>query len=816
VIARRTVALFALTLMACASAQAQSSTASQSSQPPTVLAQYASLPLRFEAVVAPYGAHAFVARAANYAVAITRDGAELAFADGSAIPIRLVDPSRDATVAGIARTDARIHRLRYGDARDRIDVPTYERVAISNVQPGLDVAFHGHGRELEYDVIVAPGADPSRFAFRIDGSNALALNDAGDLTLATAAGTLSVKAPVAYQDVGDTRQLVASAFYVDDEGVVRIRIGDYDATRTLVIDPVVTYATYLGGSNFQRATAVAVDGAGNVFVAGYTGSIDFPLVNAYDRSISRKGDLEVFVSKLDASGTRLLWSTYIGGGSSYDRAVGIAVDATGSVYVTGSTSGVDFPTTSNAWQKAVAGGGGFVTKLVSAGNALAYSTYVAAATPNAIAIDSAGDAYVTGNATSSFVTTTGAIQTVSGNPTGTTGFVLKLDPAGSKPLFSTFLGGSGGDDATSIAVDSHADAYIGGWTSSTDFPVRNALQPIRGIQKDGFVAKLVSDGSRLVYSTFLGGGLDDAVNAIAVDANGSAYVAGETYSGDFPVKAGFQMQKAGHNLINSSVGNAFVAKLSPAGKDLVYSSFIGGEVCATPCQTFGSVSQYRADAAYGIAVDAAGHVYVTGIARSYTFPLVDSSAPRKQEDTDDSAFALKVAISGGSLLWSTFVRTGFNETGDAWTRFPPGAAAAVAVDATGASYVVGSADSASDFPPTTGAFQTVNTSVFGPSAIVVKFAPASTMTLTTSNPATDTQTPVTLTATVSGPAASGSVTFLDGTSWVASGTFTGNNASATLTLPAGIHALSAILRTPGSASDTPVVMQVVDVPLVCN
>jgi hypothetical protein len=816
VIARSIVALFALTLATAAASQPLASPDSLPAQSGPILARYASLPLPFERIVRANGETVFAARAASYTVAVSRQGATLAFRDAPPVDIRFVSVSGDANVSGAGRESMRIHRLRFGGARDTVDVPAYERVAISHLQPGLDIAFHGNGRELEYDIVVAPGTDPSRFAFRVYGSDAVALNDSGDLTIETAAGTLTVKAPVAYQDGAEARQFVASKFDVDDEGVVRIRVGDYDVSRTLVIDPIVSYATYLGGSNYQRATAVAVDNAGNAYIAGYTGSIDFPLVNAYDRSISRKGDLEVFVSKLDASGTRLVWSTYLGGGSSYDRAVGIAVDAAGSVYVTGSTSGADFPTTTNAWQKAVTGGGGFVTKLVPAGNALAYSTYVAAATPNAIAVDAAGSALVAGNATSSFVTTAGVVRSVSGNPTGTTGFVLKLDPAGSKPLFSTFLGGSGGDDATSIAVDSRADAYVGGWTSSLDFPVRNAFQSVYSAQRDAFVAKLASDGSRLVYSTFLGGGLDDAVNAIAVDANGSAYVAGETYSDDFPVKAGFQMQKAGHNLINSSVGNAFVAKLSPTGNDLVYSSFIGGEVCSPLCQTFGNLPQYRADAAYGIAVDAVGHAYVSGLARSYTFPLVDSTASRKQQDSDDSAFALKVANSGGSLLWSTFLRTGFNETANAWTRFPPGAAAAVAVDATGAAYVVGSADSSSNFQPTAGAFQTVNTSAFGPSAIVVKFAPAQTMTLTTSNPTTDTQTPITLTATVSGSGASGSVAFMDGASWIASGTFAGNSASATLTLPAGIHALSAIFRIPGSASDTPVVTQVVDVPLVCN
>jgi hypothetical protein len=782
-----------------------------------ILAQYASLPLRFELAASPAGDREFVARGADYALAVRRDGIELAAGGIPVTPvhIRFVNPGAAAVVDGVGRDATRIHRLHYGDGRDEIDMPAYERVAISNLHPGIDIAFHGHGREVEYDIIVAAGADPSRFAFRIDGSDAVAIDAIGDLTVATPAGTLRVQRPLAYQedDVGIQR-VVACEFALDGEGVVHLRVGDYDATRTLVIDPVVSYATYLGGNNYEQGMAVAVDAAGNAYVAGYTASTDFPLANAFDRSIGKKGDVDVFVTKLNPAGTGVVWSTYLGGSASSDRAVGIAVDATGSVYITGTTSGADFPTTSNAWQPAV-GAGGFVTKLVPAGNALAYSTYVANANPSAIAVDATGSAYVTGSATSGFITTPGALRSVTGNPVGSTGFVLKLDAGGAAPIFATFLGGAGGDDATSVAIDAHGNAFVGGWTTSADFPVRNAFQATRSAGKDAFVAKLASDGSQLLYSTLLGGALDDAVNGIAVDALGDAFVVGETYSWDFPVKSGFQMQKAGQRLVNSSVGNAFVAKLAPAGNALVYASFLGGEVCQTLCQlVFGPVPQYRADAGYGIAIDAAGHAYVTGIARSYTFPLVDSSAVRKQEDNQDSAFVAKVAISGGSLLWSTFVRTGFGEADSKVTRFPPGAATAVVTDLAGAAYITGDADAASNFQSTPGAFQ--GTGTIGGAAIVVKFAPAPAMSLATSAPTSDAQTAITLTASLSGAPASGSVDFMSGPTRIGTGSLVANSASLTLALPPGIYALSAVARIPGSASDTAPVPLLVDVTLVCN
>jgi hypothetical protein len=821
VIDRCVAVMTALALTASAATFAASSggTRAHSADVRQMHAAYAALPLLFERSRERNASGRFVARGADYAVAISNQGAQLAFASASPedppVGIRFLDGNPDAIVAGLDARATRIHHIRHGDARDEVDVPAYTRIAISNLHPGIDVVFHGRGRELEYDAIVAAGADPARFAFRVEGSEGIAVDAAGDLVLATSTGRLTLKRPVAYQDIDGARHFIPSEFAVDEKHVVRIRVGDYDPARALVIDPVVSYATYLGGSGTEQGTAIAVDAAGNAYVTGYTTSTDFPLVNALDRSMGKRGDVEVFVSKLNPAGTALVWSTYIGGSAGTDRAIGIAVDATGSVYVTGQTSGVDFPTSANAWQKAITGGGAFVTKLAPAGNALVYSTYLAGATPSGIAVDASGNAYVSGSAASSFVTTPGALQPMTGIPAGITGFALKLNATGSAPLFATFLGGTGGEDVTSIALDGRGGVYAGGWTTSVDFPVLNAFQSARSAGKDGFIAKLANDGSALIYSTLLGGSLDDAVNAIAVDGTGNVYVAGETYSSDFPVRNGFQMHKAGFRLINSSVGNAFVAKLSATGRSLVYSSFIGGEVCETLCQlAFGPQPQFRADAAYGIAVDNSGHAYVTGIARSYTFPLVDSTSPRKQQDNEDSAFVVKVATAGSALLWSTFLRTGFGESDNKWTRLPPGAATGVSVDAAGAAYVTGDADSQSHFQPSANAFQTVST--FGPAALIVKFPPAPAMTLTTSNPAADTQTPVTLTAALSGPITEGTVLFMDGTSWIGSGVLLGNKASTTLLLPAGIHVLSATVRLSDATADTSVVSQVVDVPLVCN
>ena len=784
-----------------------------------VIAKYGELPLLFEpAADRTSGMIGYIGRTLAYAVAIAPNRIRLAprfpgqtVSFGVPVTMQFVDADSRAAITGLDEQTTRIHRIR--SDRDAVDIPAYGRVRIAGLYPDIDAVFYGHGSELEYDLVVAPGGDPASIRIRIDDTAKPALDATGNLALTGDGWTLALRKPVAYQDADGLRRVVDCDFRVDDDGILRFVVGRYDRRRPLVIDPVVSYATYIGGNSFEQGTAIAVDSAGSAYVTGYTSSSNFPLQSAYDRSIGRSGDVDVFVSKLNPSGTALVWSTYIGGGNSVDRAIGIAVDAAGNAYITGRTTGADFPVSATAWQKGTAGGGAFVTKLGAAGNTLAYSTYIAGVTPSGIAVDASGNAYVVGSATPAFAATPGALQASPRNTAGT-GFLLKLNPAGTAPVYATFLGGSGSDYATAVAVDSPGNAYVAGWTTSSDFPTASAFQPVLRGSKDSFVAKIDPSGSRLVYGTLLGGSLDDVANALAIDAGGSVYVAGETYSSDFPVRNGFQMQKAGARLVNSSLGNAFVAKLAPPGNALVYASFLGGEICMTPCQlSLGSQPQFRGDAAYGIAVDTSGHAFVSGIARSYTFPLIDSTATRKQEDTEDSSFVSKVTISGSALLWSTFLRTGFNEGDNGWTRFPPGAATGIATDPAGSVYITGDSDQFSNFQPTPGAFQTGNNG--SQAAIVVKLAAAPSLTLATSNDRVDALVSITLTATLSGPALSGDVVFVDGGTSIGSAPLTANKAMLTTTLPVGIHAVSAVLYLPGLTADAPVLYQIVDAPLVC-
>ncbi|MGE5088105.1 MAG: SBBP repeat-containing protein [Candidatus Levyibacteriota bacterium] len=794
------------------------------------LAAYDRLPMLFEALDDdPVHGRRYLARGAGYQAAISARGALVALPfqagtgkrmpDGSiatVVDLAFAGADGAASIRGVDPQPTRIHRLR-GSAgtADRIDAATYARVAIDGLYPGIDAIFYGNGQRLEYDLIVAPGADPSRIRLQVGGIAGMELVDGGDLRIGTGRGAMTLQRPVAYQERAGVREPVVSSYVHDGPGTLRIEIGAYDTGRTLIIDPIVSYATYVGGTWSEQATAIAVDATGNAYIAGTTMSADFPIVSGYDRSLGKRSDMDAFVAKINPTGTALVYATYLGGPGGNERALGIAVDAAGSAYVTGTTSGSDFPVTANAYQAGTTGGASFVAKLAPSGNALAYSTYVWGATAASIAVDAGGNALVVGTGSSAFATTADALRPVLPPDTFTTGFVLKLDPNGSAPVYATFLGGSGAGGANAIAVDGQGNAYVAGWTTSPDFPTVAALQPSPHGMKDGFVAKLDPSGSRLIYSTYLGGSLDDTVNALAVDTTGHAYVAGETYSSDFPSLNGFQPRKSGYRLVNSSLGNAFVAKVDATGGALEYSSFLGGEVCTSYCQSLFGVPQFTGDAAYGIAVDGTGHAFVTGLATSYTFPLVDSTSPRKTQDNEDSAFVAKVSASGGQLLFSTFIRTGYSELVDGALRFPNGSATGVATDASGAAYVTGDAELSGNFQTTAGAFQTANAG--GQDALVMKFAPPRyALSLATSSPYADTQVGPTLTATVSGPAASGSVALLSGSTVVGYAPIDANRAVFNLKLPVGIHSLSALLATPGSYADSAVLRQVVDNPLACS
>ena len=545
---------------------------------------------------------------------------------GPVLRMQLLGGTARPQVVGLDRLPGKANYLLGNDpARWRTDVPTYAKVEYRKVYPGVDLVFYGRDGAVEFDFVVAPGADSRRIRLAFRGVERLEPMVGGDLLLHAAGGSVRLRQPHVYQEIGAARKPIEARYVLTGRRSVGIRVARYDVARPLVIDPVLVFSTYLGGTGDDNALGVAVDGTGSVYVAGRTFSADFPTLNPAQSSIPDRSVPEnVFVTKLTPAGS-LVYSTYIGG-TGRDGGHAIAVDSAGNAYLTGATNSFDFPTTPGAFQRTLGGSSdGFVLKLGSNGNALVYSTYLGGSGLEkgfGIAVDSAGSAYVMGYTNSAdFPATPGALQTALAG--GFDAFVTKVNPAGTALVFSTFLGGSGdeggldftlgttpgqpvpadiGPIATShLAVDAAGNVYLTGRTTSTNFPTRNPIQAMNGGGFDAFVAKLNPAGSALIYSTYLGGSGDDFGTSLAVDAAGNAYVTGQTGSTNFPTTAGAVQRTL------SGASDAFVTKVNPAGSALVYSTHLGG---------------VGPDNGQAIAVDAAGNAYVTGRATAF-FPTVN-------------------------------------------------------------------------------------------------------------------------------------------------------------------------------------------------
>ena len=557
-------------------------------------------------------------------------------------------------------------------------IPTCGQVVLRDVWQGVDVVWRGgeDGR-LTYDLVVAPGADLGAASFELEGARLPRVDVDGSLGAATALGELRHGRPVAYQVVDGARRSVEAAFAVDGHRV-GFAIGDYDRTRPLVVDPSLTYTTYLGGSGADYGRGgIAVDATGAAYVAGYTGSTDFPTQSAYQAgNAAGFGNLNAVIAKIRADGSALVYATYLGGSTTSD-AFGIAVDGSGAAFVTGLTTSTDFPTL-NALQPSIAGtlggtqyGDVFVTKLAPSGSALAYSTYLGGTGDDvgrAIALDATGAAYVVGSTDSSNFPTQAPLQAALSGPGGVKdAFIAKIASSGGSLAYSTYLGGSGGggeETAYAVAVDSAGAAYVAGSTSSsTGFPTQSPLQgAFAGGTSDAFVAKVNSSGSALGWSTFLGGSGADSAKGIAVDSSGAVLVAGTTASTDFPTTAGsFQPSYAG------GTGDAFVAKIGSSGAAIAWSTFLGGT---------------GGDSCSGIALDASGAAAIAGSTGSSDFP----TASPTQSSTGGDAFVGKLDPSGSSLLFGTYL----GGSGSDWGL-------SIAVGSTGDVYVAGETKSA-NFP----------------------------------------------------------------------------------------------------------------------
>ncbi len=508
-------------------------------------------------------------------------------------------------------------------------IPTYEAIRYKNLYPGVDLVFKGTGGCLKHELIVAPDADPSKIVMAYSGQDNLSLTEDGSVLLMTSAGSLTDSVPVCYQEIDGMREMIEGSYHLIGENGVGFEIGSYDRKHPLVIDPALAFSTYLGGSGDDSGLSIAVDSAGNVYVAGYSASANFPTKNPIQPS--NASSFDAFVAKINPSGQELIYSTYLGGGGD-DYARGIAVDGSGNAYVTGYTASANFPTKNPLQASKGASDDAFVAKINPAGSALIYSTYLGGSGSDYgedIAVDSSGNAYITGYTGPGSFPTKNPIQ---GSNAGLwDAFVSKINPAGSALVYSTYLGGSGFDYGQGIAVDSSGNAYITGSTYSTNFPTKNPLQASNKGGMDAFVSKINPAGSALVYSTYLGGSFNDYAEGIAVDRNGNSYIAGYTISDDFPTKNPIQSANAGSF-------NAFVSKINSAGSALSYSTYLGGN---GDCF------------AHGIAVDGRGNAFVTGETSSTDFPIKDPVQSVNNGSAD--IFVTAINGAGSALIYSSYL-----------------------------------------------------------------------------------------------------------------------------------------------------------------
>ena len=542
----------------------------------------------------------------------------------------------------------------------------FNEVVYDNLWRGISLTYKATRLGAKYEFHIAPGADPADIWIQCEDHDALTI-ERSNLRIQTDEGAFVDEGLTAFQeDVS-----IEAAFVLRDSDSFGFSLGSYDKEKPLIIDPLI-YSTYVGSDDHDWGHSIAVDSSGNAYVTGETDSLNFPTASAYDDSYNG-GFYDCFVFKLNATGTGILYSTYVGGNGT-DYGSSIVVDSFGSAYVTGTTNSLNFPTV-NAYDDSYNGfTDGFVFKLNATGNGLLYSTYIGGNSSEygvGIAIDTSGRAYVTGYTQSMY------FPTVSAYDVSLNGhfdcFVLKLNSDGDQLLYSTYVGGAEYDKGYFISVDANYSAYVTGVTDSSDFPVVNAYDDSNNGGDDCFVFKLDASGNSLLYSTFVGGTVFDTGTSIALDQSFNAYVTGRTGSTNFPTANAYDDSHNGNM-------DCFVFKLNTTGNGLLYSTFVGGSV-GTDAP---SVSYSAWDAGNSIAVDTIGNAFVTGYTQSIDFPTVNAYDSTFNGRVD--CFVFKLNTEGNVLLYSTYVGGSYSDYGNEIT-----------IDSEGKVYVVGMTRS-SDFP----------------------------------------------------------------------------------------------------------------------
>ena len=638
--------------------------------------------LRFEPNLGQFDAQVrYVARGRSYALFLTPDGATLALHRSKQAGAEAQQASGDdqqsvvtMKLKGAASVEPRaLVRLPgqsnyFGGkepARWRSGVAGYSRVRYEAVLPGVDVEYYGtEGSELEYDFKLAAGVAPSSLIVELDGISHIELRPDGSARLRLMDGAEIVKKrPVAYQVRGG-RRMPVSVKYELRAGGLGFAVAEHDSDLPLVIDPVLTYSSYFGGSSFDEALGIAADSGGNTYFVGYTASTLFPTFSP-QQPTHGGGSYDAFVVKLDPTGTSIVYSTYLGGNGA-DMAYAVACDAFGNAYVVGLTTSSNFPVVS-ALQPTLGGAqDAFVTKLNATGSAIAYSTYLGGSLDDyakGIAVSGAGAAYLVGTTFSAnFPRATPLQATLNG---AYDAFAAQIAPGGASLVYSTYLGGSGTEYGNAIALDTSGSAYVVGSTTSSNFPTSNARQPAHaGGGTDAFLSKLNLTGSGFVFSTYLGGSAADEALGVSWTLN-TAIVVGSTSSSNFPLAFAAQAASGGNNH-----SDAFITRFDPSGTALLYSTYLGGS---------------GNDSATGAASDSFGNAYLIGQTDSSDLPLENPLDGQSASHGAGDAFVAALTPSGSRFVYTSYLGGAGQDRG-----------AGVAV-AAGTTYIVGNTRS-TDFP----------------------------------------------------------------------------------------------------------------------
>ena len=807
------------------------------------------LPLSFEANLGQTDPTVkFLSRGDGYALFLTPDSAVFKLrASGSnstaVVRMKLAGAAANAKIFGAETLPGTVNYLNGNDAgKWTTGIGTFARVNYQGIYPGIDLVYYGTQRQLEYDFVVAPRADPNQIALEFSGAQP-DLGPDGNLVLKLDGAPLTFRNPVVYQMKGGKKELIAGRYRFVD-GRVQFALGKYDRKRPLVIDPVLNYLTYLGGTNadfigvaiyYGGANAsnptqgMAVDASGNVYMTGYTQSTNFPVQNAF-QAINTANGQTGFVAKLNPAGNQLIYSTYFGasvlGDATSTRPYAIAVDASGSAYVTGYTNNPNFPVTGAAYQRVCGitfnnasncpgAQSAFLSKFSPSGASLVYSTFLGHSneTGVAVAVDSAGRAYVVGNSGSSCTSTNanvcfpttpnavlpGSIFNTTINPTSFNqgaAFISVFDAAGANLLYSSLYGDGnyaadnhGFTVGVGVAVDPSGNFYFLGNTQNNGLPVTagafehyfgntnpNLASPSRGV-----LAKFspVTSGASLIYATYLGGtdpaqgAYSDGMAGIAVDAAGNAYISGNA-SYNFPVTPGaYDTTPCPPN--SGCLNRGFLAKMNPAGSALVWSTFIGGS--RPDLSAVNSISAPH--------LDAGGNVYVSGGAGNNTeIPLVN---PLQPANGFGGAFVMKFNPTANAVLFSTEIYSASNS----YT-----VSGGMDLDSQGNIYMAGTTG-AGDLPVTAGALQSANAGSYDAFITKVNVLLGANVSLVVAPGTAAAGTSVTFTATVTGAGASvptGTVNFVSGPTTLGSATLNAGGVAtlSSSTIPTGTYSVTAV------------------------